>query len=99
MSSNIILPSLTNWTKNHISAIIEATTQADLGAAVDGFLSESATITVNGASVSRDQYKNILEREKFLETAATVAFSGEVEVPTDPSSSFDVSYNLCAAQE
>jgi hypothetical protein len=92
---NIVLPTLTNWAKSHISAIIEATTQADLNAALNAFLSDNASITVNGVNFSRDQYKNFLQGETFRETAATLAFSGEVGVPTDPSSNFDVSHIFC----
>lgn len=91
MTSNIVLPNLVNWTKNHITSIIATTTQADLDTALNAFLSKNASITVNGVNFSRDQYKTFLQGEKLLETTAAVTFSGEVVVPTDPADLFNVS--------
>ncbi|KAF8153942.1 hypothetical protein B0H34DRAFT_676825 [Crassisporium funariophilum] len=82
MSTNIVLPTLTQWTKNHLTAIFEATSASDLTTAIDAFLSKSATITVNGASISRDDFTKQLQTEKFDEAGASVAFAGTVEVPT-----------------
>jgi len=85
MASNFVLPSLTSWAKSHISAIIEATTSADLDSALDAFLTKDATFTVNGTTFSRSQYKTLLQQEKFDEIGATLNFSGEVEVQADGS--------------
>lgn len=92
MTSNIVLPNLVPWAKGHISSIIATTTQADLDTALNAFLSENASITVNGVTFSRDQYKTFLQGEKILETTAEVTFSGEVVVPTDPADLFTVSF-------
>ncbi|KAF8958553.1 hypothetical protein BDZ97DRAFT_1439176 [Flammula alnicola] len=89
MSTNIVLPTLTQWTKNHITAIIEAQTQADLESAVDAFLSKNATITVNGVQISQADFVKQLSVENFAEAGATVAFSASVEVPADPKNTFD----------
>lgn len=44
MSEAIVLPSLSQWTKNHLTAIIQATTPS----AFDAFLFKDAVITVKG---------------------------------------------------
>ncbi|KAJ7145732.1 hypothetical protein C8R44DRAFT_655656 [Mycena epipterygia] len=86
MAVNIVLPPLRTWAEQHLSSIIKATTQTAFDAAFDGFLSESATVTVNGKDVSRDEYKKQLQGEGFDEAGAEVTFSGAVEVPADQNS-------------
>ncbi|PPQ66403.1 hypothetical protein CVT26_011271 [Gymnopilus dilepis] len=83
MAANIVLPSLTNWTEQHITAIFQATSQDDFTSAVNAFLSDKVQITVNGQSVSRTDFVNQLSAETALEQSATVTFSGAVEVPAD----------------
>ncbi|KAJ7145736.1 hypothetical protein C8R44DRAFT_755771 [Mycena epipterygia] len=85
MAVNIALPPLRIWAEQHLSSIIKATTQTAFEAAFDGFLSKSATVTVNGKHVSRDEYKKQLQGEGFDEAGAEVTFSGAVEVPADNS--------------
>ena len=82
MSQTLLLP-LTQWTKNHITAIIQATNQTDLDSAIDAFLSQDATIVVNGVEVSRAEFVDQVQAEKFNEAGATVSFAGSVEVPAD----------------
>lgn len=90
MSVNIVLPPLRTWAEQHLSSIIKATTQTAFDAAFDGFLSKSATVTVNGKHVSRDEYKKQLQGEGFDEAGAEVTFSGAVEVPADQNNSIQV---------
>ena len=52
----IALPSLTDWTKLHNDAMINAQTLDDLNAAADAFLSQNITIVVSGVSWTRDKY-------------------------------------------
>ncbi|KAJ6562833.1 hypothetical protein DFH09DRAFT_1159738 [Mycena vulgaris] len=85
MALNIVLPPLRTWAEQHLSSIIKATTSTDFDAAFDSFLSEHATVTVNGKPVSRDEYKKQLQGEGFDEAGAIVTFSGAVEVPADQS--------------
>ncbi|KAJ7145724.1 hypothetical protein C8R44DRAFT_755751 [Mycena epipterygia] len=87
MAVNIALPSLRIWAEQHLSSIIKATTQTAFDAAFDGFLSKSATVTVNGKHVSRDEYKKQLQGEGFDEAGAEVTFRGAVEVPANPNNS------------
>jgi hypothetical protein len=86
MPSSIVLPTLTHRNKSHISAVIETTTQADLGTALDAFLLENAGVnTVNGVTLFDDQSKTLLQGETFQESkAATLVFTSEFKVPTDP---------------
>jgi hypothetical protein len=90
MSVNIVLPTLTQWTKNHVTAIIQAQNKAALEAAVDAFLSKSATINVNGAQITRDAFVQQLSGENFEEAGAQVNFNASVEVQADPSNGFNV---------
>lgn len=90
MTSAIVLPSLTNWTQQHLQSIIKATKQADFDAAYNNFLSQDAKITVNGVSVTRDQYKQYLKQESFLEASATINFDGAVEVPQNKAAPIEV---------
>ena len=81
MSSAIVLPSLSNWTESHISAIYKA--QSDTSSAIDNFLSKDAVIVVNGKKISRDYFGKELQSEKFIEVSASVEFLNIVEVPSD----------------
>lgn len=90
MTSAIVLPPLSTWVKNHITTIIQATTQAAFNQAFDDFLEQKATITVNGQATSRDAYKAQLQGENFEEVAATVTFNGAVEVPKDATNTVEV---------
>jgi predicted benzoate:H+ symporter BenE len=91
MTSQIVLPTLTQWTKNHITAIIQATKQTDLNSAIDAFLSKDATIVVNGAKISRAEFVNQVQIEKFDEAGAAISFAASIEVPTDTTKPFDAS--------
>ncbi|KAJ6476358.1 hypothetical protein C8R45DRAFT_1102616 [Mycena sanguinolenta] len=86
MSVNIVLPPLKTWAQQHLSSIIQATTQTTFNSAFDAFVSKNATITVNGKKVSRDEYQKQLQGEGFDEAGATVQFSGAVEVPLEGNS-------------
>lgn len=91
MSTAIVLPTLTQWTENHITAIINATNQQDLTNAIDAFLSKNATIVVNGVEISRAEFKKQLQLEKFDEAGAAISFVGAIQVPADKDKPFDVS--------
>ncbi|KDQ62740.1 hypothetical protein JAAARDRAFT_30645 [Jaapia argillacea MUCL 33604] len=83
MTSAIVLPNLTQWTESRITAILKATSTTDFDQAFDAFIAPDAQITVNGAPLTRDQYKQQLAGEGLLEALASVTFNGAVEVPTD----------------
>lgn len=91
MPTNIVLPSLTNWTEQHLTTIFQATNQTDFTSAVNAFLSDKVAITVNGVSVSRADFVNQISAEKFDEQSATVTFAGAVEVPADSNNPITVS--------
>ena len=83
MSVNIVLPSLTNWAQQHLTTLFQTTNQDDFNAAFDAFISKHVKITVNGKSLTRDEYKQQLQAEKFEESGAQINFLGTVEVPKD----------------
>ena len=83
MSSNIVLLSLSLWTQDHIRTIYQAATQSATEAAIDAFLAKDVQITINGTEISRTDFVNQINSEKFAEARATVTFAGTVEVPSD----------------
>lgn len=85
-ATQIVLLPLSQWTENHLTAIFQATTASALEEALDAFLFKDATITVNGRTISRTEFTNLLSGEKFDETHASISFAGAVEVPADPKS-------------
>jgi len=83
MSTNIVLPTLSKWTEDHVSAIYTSTSQPDTTNALDNFLSKNVVIKVNGKEISRTDLTKELQTEKFLEAGAIVSFNNVVEVPDD----------------
>ncbi|KAF9476911.1 hypothetical protein BDN70DRAFT_881837 [Pholiota conissans] len=81
MATAVLLPKLTDWVQNHITAIIEAKTTHDLHDAVNRFLNQHAMITVNGAHISRAEFVKQLKAENFAEEKATITFNDSIEVP------------------
>ncbi|KAJ3512054.1 hypothetical protein NLJ89_g3747 [Agrocybe chaxingu] len=89
MSTAIVLPTLTQWTKNHITALIQASNNTDLDAALDAFLSKDASLTVNGVQVSRQDFAKQVQIENFDEAGASIAFRASVEVSKNQDKPFD----------
>lgn len=85
-STDIVLPSLTQWTEDHITAVLQATSQSDFTGALDAFLSKDAEITVNGVCISRADFAKQIQSEQFDEATAIVTFAGTVGVPANQQS-------------
>ncbi|KAF8963250.1 hypothetical protein BDZ97DRAFT_1821273 [Flammula alnicola] len=85
-SSDIVLLSLTKWTEQHITALVNANTNADLEAAVDSFISKNVVIELNGANITRDAFTKSLEANLANRVSANVTYNASVEVPTNPQS-------------
>ncbi|KAF8809850.1 hypothetical protein BYT27DRAFT_7254191 [Phlegmacium glaucopus] len=83
MSSNIVLPTLTAWTESHIAALYKATSPSGLADALNAFLAVDAEITVNGTKISRADFTNQIQSEKFDEVGAIVTFLGAVSAGKD----------------
>ncbi|KAI0363929.1 hypothetical protein BV20DRAFT_1039654 [Pilatotrama ljubarskyi] len=87
MSSAIVLPNLPNWAEQHIKAIYAAKSAADFDSAFEGFVSKHAKIQVNGKSVSREQYKKLLQGETSSDVSqginGVVNFDSIVSVPAE----------------
>lgn len=83
MSSAIVLLNLTTWAEQHISALYAATPN-NFNTTFDEFISSNAKITLNGQSLSSDQYKGVLFSHQFEISGATVNYNGAVQV-SDPS--------------
>jgi hypothetical protein len=82
MTSDIILPCLTNCAEGHLSAILQVSTQADFDEPFDQFLAKHVHVTVNGSHVSREHFKKQLQSEGALnQESATVKFDAAIEVP------------------
>ncbi|KAJ8090450.1 hypothetical protein PM082_019048 [Marasmius tenuissimus] len=79
MASNIVLPPANTWAQQHLTTLIEASSQADFDSAFDAFVSKNVQeIILNGASVSRDEYKQKFRSQVFDERTAIVKFTGTV---------------------
>ncbi|KAI0338586.1 hypothetical protein BDW22DRAFT_1337653 [Trametopsis cervina] len=84
MTSNIVLPSLSSWAQSHITALFQATTPEDFDSAFDAFLAAHVeSITVNGETLTKEQYKQRLQRAKAFEQGAEVTFLGTVEAKSE----------------
>lgn len=83
MTSNIVLPNLTNWTEEHFQALIQTTSSDEFDAAFDALFAKDVNITVNGVPFTREQYKQQFQGGASANFSATVNFSGAVEVPAD----------------
>ncbi|KAJ3775012.1 hypothetical protein FB446DRAFT_726888 [Lentinula raphanica] len=82
--ANIVLPQLAPWAESHLKAITQATTQQTFDEAFDAFVTKDEAhleITLNGAKVTRAEYKARLRGEAFDEVGAVVQFQGSATVP------------------
>lgn len=83
MSANIVLPDLPNWVQQRITALYSAKTAEDFSSAFDAFVSQDASIRVNGKPTSRAQYKEMIQGEITGDVGAQVSFNGIASVPSD----------------
>jgi len=90
MSSNIVLPTLTAWAENHIKAVVDAS-QDNVESALDAFLFKDATLTINGAKVTRQEFAQKVSASKFQVKSTTVDFTNTVEAVAEGKSTFEVS--------
>ena len=93
MSANIVLPTLSAWAQQHLTALFQATDKDSFNDAFAAFFTKHPSLTVNGRSVSVADYKRQLLLGKTFETDAQVAFTGTVQVPSDADSPFDVRFS------
>ncbi len=83
MSVNIVLPNLPNWVQQRVNTLYGAKTTEEFDAAFDAFIAKDVTIKVNGKSVSRDDYKTMVQGEITGDVGAQVTFNGVVSVPSE----------------
>ncbi|EMD41320.1 hypothetical protein CERSUDRAFT_78979 [Gelatoporia subvermispora B] len=76
-----VLPQLIPYVEGRISGIFSATSQADFDEAFDDFISQNVSITVNGQSLTRSEYKTRLQGENPNLQSSIVTFSNVVAVP------------------
>jgi len=87
MTEKLTDTGLIAYTENSLKAILQAKSQHDFEVAFDAFIAGGANITVNGKSLTVDEYKkHLLEQKSNTETATQVTFDGAVEVPTQTAS-------------
>ncbi|EIW56866.1 uncharacterized protein TRAVEDRAFT_127754 [Trametes versicolor FP-101664 SS1] len=86
MSSAIVLPDLPHYVQQRVSAIYGAKTAEAFDSAFDAFVSQHATIRVNGAEMSRADYKALLQGQTAADTsegiAGIVTVNNVVSVPS-----------------
>ncbi|KAF7795749.1 hypothetical protein EIP86_006916 [Pleurotus ostreatoroseus] len=80
-SRRIVLPTLSNWAEQHITALFKTTDEQTFDELFDNTFLKDAKIIVNGHHLSREQYRKQLLSAKGLEEGAQVAYTGAVEVP------------------
>ena len=85
MSTAIVLPPLTTWAQLHLTELFQATDQPTFNETFNGFIAANPeSIVVNGKKLSKDEYKQQLWNDKFLEAGAQVQYLGAVSVSSDP---------------
>ena len=87
MAANIriVLPSLIAWAEGHLTALFKETNQAQFAQDFDAFVAaNTGAIVVNGQSLTREQFKDQLWSDKFLEAGAQVKFLGAVSTTSNP---------------
>lgn len=93
--SKIVLPPTLTWAQERITAIYQSKSGDDFTSAFDAFVSQNVqSIVFNGQTLTRDQYKQQISGEKFLETSANVTFSGTVDSPVTGASSVSAYFDL-----
>ncbi|KAM5537312.1 hypothetical protein V8D89_009042 [Ganoderma adspersum] len=83
MSVNIVLPDLPNWVQQRINTLYGAKTTEEFDDAFDAFIAKEVSIKVNGKSISRDDYKKMVQGEISTDVGAQVTFNGIVSVPSE----------------
>jgi len=80
---NIVLPTLSAWAASHLTHVLESKTQNDFDTAFEATFAANCNFTVNGKSVSRDEYKGQLREQSaagFEESGTVVNIEGQTEV-------------------
>ena len=82
-AQNINTATLPDWVQQHVRALYTAKSQDAFDRAFDAFVARDARIQLNGAPVSREQYKKTLRGEGpgRFEKGATVEFERVVYAP------------------
>ncbi|KAL7278459.1 hypothetical protein ACG7TL_007457 [Trametes sanguinea] len=83
MSTAIVLPQLPDWVEQHVKALYAAKTAESFDQAFDSFISEKATIRLNGKDMSRDEYKKMIQGEITGDVGSEVTFNDIVSVPAE----------------
>jgi hypothetical protein len=91
-SSDIAIPNidLVYWTELHLTALLQATTPEAVSEAIHNFLAKDARITVNGKSVSIDEYAQFAG-PAIRKRGAQVKYDAAVGIPKDQKNQTKVS--------
>ncbi|KAF8953604.1 hypothetical protein BDZ97DRAFT_1679151 [Flammula alnicola] len=80
------LSSLTEWTEQHLTALVVANTTAQLQTAIDSFISPNVALELNGANITLAGFTAFLQAGLPNRVSANVTFNAVVEVPSNPQS-------------
>jgi hypothetical protein len=74
------------WARSKLSDLFNANSDEELDRAFDAFVAEDVQVTVNGENLSREKYKEQMERVAPLGGAMTkeIRFDAEVEEQAEP---------------
>ena len=70
---SILLPSLSSWATSRLTGLLEAKMEQDFNMTFDSTFAAHCTFSVNGKTVSRNEYK-----AQLLNVSAAVGYRGTV---------------------
>lgn len=80
-TSEIVLVPLDTWAKEHLTSLITAKTQDAFDQAFESFISKEVKVTINGAHLTREQYKEQLQNERGSAQLASINIEDIVLAP------------------
>ena len=80
------IPTLDEWAKQRLTAVVTAKTQQSYDKAFDAFISQNVRITFNGKSLTRDEYKRRIRSEETFQLSSSadirnIVEAGEFDTP------------------
>ena len=73
------IPTLDEWAKQRLTAVVTAKTQQSYDKAFDAFISQNVRITFNGKSLTRDEYKRRIRSEETFQLSSSADIRNIVE--------------------
>ena len=78
-AGGVEIPTLDEWAKQRLTAVVTAKTQQSYDKAFDAFISQNVRITFNGKSLTRDEYKRRIRSEETFQLSSSADIRNIVE--------------------